>query len=79
MAVEKSLLENTLRDGFPDSNIVVVDLVGDNNHYQVTIESDLFKGKTRIAQHQMVYASIRELIKEDLHALSIITKNKDLK
>ena len=42
-----------LKEGFPDADIEINDLAGDDNHYAAKIKSSKFKGKTRVQQHQM--------------------------
>ncbi len=74
MPIEQKKLENLIADKFPDSNILVEDLAGDNNHYSVTIESSKFNGLSRIQQHQLVYQSLDGLMDEELHAMQLKTK-----
>ena len=76
MPVAKNIIEDNLQQNFPDGKIEVVDLVGDSNHYQVKITDKSFAGKTRIQQHKMVNHALKELLKEDLHAMSLITSDK---
>ncbi len=70
MAITAERLESLLQASFLDAKITIEDLAGDNDHYAVHIVSPVFAGKTRIAQHQMVYEA---LASEDIHALSIRT------
>ena len=43
-------------------------------HFKVIIESPLFKGKTMIDCHKMVYESLGELMSSHIHALALQTK-----
>ena len=74
MPIEKKKLESLIADKFPNSNILVEDLAGDNNHYSVTIESSKFNGLSRIQQHQLVYQSLDGLMDAELHAMQLKTK-----
>ena len=74
MAIEQVKLENLLKEKFPDANILVKDLAGDNNHYSVTIESKAFNGLNRVQQHQLVYQSLDGLMDSELHAMQLQTK-----
>lgn len=66
---------NMIQNGLPGSKVEVVDLVGDRNHYQVTVTSPIFEGKSLVIQHQMVYKCFGDLITSGaLHALSVVTK-----
>jgi BolA protein len=40
-------------------------------HWQLTIVSDAFRGKTPVARHRMVYEALGDLMKRDIHALKI--------
>lgn len=59
MAIKQEEIHKLLREGFPDADIEINDLAGDDNHYAAKIKSSKFKGKTRVQQHQMVYASLK--------------------
>lgn len=40
-------------------------------HYQMTIVSRQFHGKTNMARHRMVYAALSGMMHKEIHALSI--------
>ncbi len=40
-------------------------------HYHVTIVAEAFTGKTQVQRHQLVYQALGELMKQQIHALSI--------
>ena len=74
MAMAREILEGFLTEAFPESEIVLTDLAGDNDHWQAEIVSEQFRGKTRVAQHQMVYAALKGKMGGELHALALKTK-----
>lgn len=76
MAMTREKLEGFLNDAFPDAEIELVDLAGDNDHWKAVIISPQFEGKSRIAQHQMVYAALKGHMGGALHALALETKAK---
>ena len=41
------------------------------SHFSLTIESDAFTGKSRVARQRLVYAALGDLMHERVHALSI--------
>jgi BolA protein len=41
------------------------------SHWQLTIVSEAFRGKTAVARHRMVYEALGDLMKQDIHALKI--------
>lgn len=69
----RETLEGFLSEAFPDAEIVLTDLAGDNDHWQAEIISEQFRGKTRVAQHQMVYAALKGNMGGELHALALKT------
>ena len=76
MAIKQEEIHKLLREGFPDADIEINDLAGDDNHYAAKIISSKFKGKTRVQQHQMVYASLKGKMGNELHALALTTEEK---
>ena len=41
------------------------------SHWQLTIVSEAFRGKSAVARHRMVYEALGDLMKSDIHALRI--------
>ena len=41
------------------------------SHFTLRIESAAFEGKSRVERQRMVYAALRDLMRERVHALSI--------
>ncbi len=76
MAIKQEEIYSLLKEGFPDADIEINDLAGDDNHYAAKIKSSKFKGKTRVQQHQMVYASLKGKMGNELHALALTTEEK---
>jgi stress-induced morphogen len=77
MGMKGSEIEKFIRDAFPDAEIEMKDLAGDDNHWAATVKSAAFKGKSRVAQHQMVYAALKGNMGGVLHALQLTTVAKD--
>jgi len=73
MPVDRQILQTRLEQAFPDSDIKLNALVGDNDHWQVDIASSVFNGISRLAQHRMVTDAVKDL---NIHALSIKTATK---
>jgi BolA protein len=40
-------------------------------HYHVTIVAQAFEGKTLVQRHQLIYKSLGDLMKHEIHALGI--------
>ncbi len=76
MAMQADELEGLLREAFADAEITIEDLAGDGDHYRAIIRSSAFAGKSRVAQHQMVYAALKGRMGGELHALALDTAPK---
>ena len=44
---------------------------GESTHWQLTIASEAFRGKSAVARHRMVYEALGDLMQTDIHALKI--------
>lgn len=73
MAMEASEIERWIKAAFPDAFVEIKDLAGDGDHYAATVTSAAFKGKSRVQQHQMVYAALQGNMGGVLHALALTT------
>lgn len=77
MALAREDLLSLLRDAFPEAEIELIDLAGDNNHWKAVITSATFIGVNRVKQHQMVYAALKGKMdgaEGELHALALETR-----
>lgn len=63
-----------LEQKYPDADVVVIDLTGTADHWEVRVASSQFAGLSRIKQHQEVMAAFSDELKTgEVHALSIKT------
>ncbi len=46
-------------------------------HFNVTVISDKFAGKSAIQRHRMVYLAVDDLMRSEIHALSIQAQAPD--
>ena len=73
MPMSHADLEARLTAAFPDSEIVLTDLAGDNDHWKARIVSPAFKGLPRVRQHQLVNKALADVLGGTLHALALET------
>jgi stress-induced morphogen len=66
-------IERLIKSRFPDAEIQLKDLAGDNDHWAAHVVSAAFKGKSRVQQHQMVYDALGGRMGGVLHALQLTT------
>jgi stress-induced morphogen len=74
MAMDARDIERLIKEALPDARVEIRDLAGDGDHYAATVISSAFKGKTRVQQHQMVYAALKGRMGGQLHALALQTR-----
>jgi stress-induced morphogen len=73
MPMDPTEIERLIKDKFPDASVEIRDLAGDGDHYAARVESQAFKGKSRVQQHQMVYEALGGRMGGVLHALALTT------
>ena len=73
MAMDATTIETMIRQALPDATVTIEDLRGDGDHYSARVVSEAFRGKSRIQQHQMVYAALGGRMGNELHALMLQT------
>ena len=73
MAMSAGEIETLIRASLPDAQVTIEDLRGDGDHYAATVVSAAFRGKSRVQQHQMVYAALQGRMGGALHALALQT------
>lgn len=74
MPLSREAIETHIREAFPDATIELVDMAGDDDHWNLTVISNAFAGQSRIAQHKMVYAALKGHMSTTLHALQLKTQ-----
>ena len=73
MPMDASEIEHLIKARLPDAVITIQDTAGDKDHYAATIVSESFRGKSRVQQHQLVYAALKGDMGGALHALALQT------
>ncbi|MBN8892043.1 MAG: BolA family transcriptional regulator [Rhodospirillales bacterium 70-18] len=73
MAMPAGEIEALIKAALPDAQVTIEDLAGDGDHYAATVVSAAFAGKSRVQQHQIVYAALRGRMGGELHALALQT------
>ena len=77
MAMEAAEIERMIKEALPDAIVEITDLAGDGDHYKAVVTRAAFAGRTRIQQHQMVYAALQGNMGGVLHALALETRIAD--
>jgi len=69
-----------IKAALPDAVVEMTDLAGDNDHWKAVVISEAFAGKSRVAQHQLVYAALKGSMdgaQGQLHALALETRTPE--
>jgi stress-induced morphogen len=72
--IDNGSLTQLIRARIPDAVVGVVDRTGTMDHFNVTVRSKAFAGKSLIEQHQLVYGALREALADGrVHAVELKT------
>jgi stress-induced morphogen len=73
MPMPAAEIERRIKAALPDAEVEIRDLAGDGDHWAATVTSEQFRGKSRVQQHQLVYAALKGDMGGALHALALQT------
>ncbi len=73
MPMDAREIEQMIKETITDAEVTIEDLRGDGDHYAAHVVSASFAGKSRVQQHQMVYAALKGRMGNELHALALQT------
>ena len=68
--MQGSELEAIIKAGIQDAEVLVK---GEGDHFEATVVSRQFEGRSMVQQHQMVYATLGDRIGGEIHALALHT------
>lgn len=72
--IDNDSLAALIRRDLPDAEVEVYDRTGTMDHFNVTVRSSAFSGKTLIEQHQLVYGALKGALKDGrVHAVELKT------
>ncbi len=73
MPMAAAEIERMIKRLLPDAEVEITDLAGDDNHFAASVVSSAFAGKSKLQQHQLVYAALGGHMGGALHALQLTT------
>jgi stress-induced morphogen len=72
--IDNDALQDLIRTQLPDAEVGIVDRTGTMDHFNVSVRSHAFAGKTLIEQHQIVYGALKTALKDGrVHAIELKT------
>lgn len=70
-------ITDKIRAALPDARVELTDLTGTEDHWQATVISSAFAGKSLIERHRMVMAALAAEMKGPIHALTLQLRTPD--
>lgn len=64
-------IQHNIAQGIATEHLSVVG--DDGTHFEAVIVSEAFSGKSRVQRHQLVYQTLGDRMRAEIHALSIKT------
>jgi len=72
--IANAALQELIRSSLPDAEVGIVDRTGTMDHFNLTIRSRAFKGKTLLEQHRLVYGALADALRDGrVHAVELTT------
>lgn len=75
--MDQQAIIDKIRAAMPDAEVTLRDLTGTADHWEATIISSAFAGKSLMERHRLVYAALAEEMKGAIHALTLKTLTPD--
>ncbi|MFB6263803.1 MAG: BolA family protein [Bradymonadaceae bacterium] len=75
--IEPDEVVSKIQQSLQDAQVEIEDLTGTKDHYDVTVVSTDFEGKSRIEQHRLVYDALEDEMEGPIHALSLETETPE--
>ncbi|TGL57289.1 BolA family transcriptional regulator [Leptospira ognonensis] len=69
-------IQKKIENGLPGSKVEILDPYQDGVHIKAVVTYSEFAGKSLIEQHRMVYATLKDELKEEIHALALETRSE---
>lgn len=63
-----------IREKLPDARIEVRDMTGTSDHFEISVASAAFAGRSILEQHKMVFAALEGEMDKRIHAVQLKTK-----
>ncbi len=70
--MDSTTIEQMIRKGLPGAEVKVSG--NDGVHFEAHVVYESFRGKATLQRHRMVYATLGELMGNEIHALGLHTR-----
>ncbi len=69
-------IQKKIEEGLPGAKVEILDPYKDGVHIKAVVVCPEFSGKSLVEQHRMVYATLKDELKEEIHALALETRSE---
>ena len=66
-------IQALIEEGLPDCTALVRDDANDGQHFSAEVVSSAFEGLNLVKQHRLVYGTLGDHMRSDIHALALKT------
>ena len=63
-----------LKTKFAEDEVEIIDTMGNQDYYQITVTSGLFNRLSKIEQHKMVYGCLGDAVGRAIHSVTVTTR-----
>ena len=67
-------IKKMILEALPGSEVQIEDMMGTGDHFEISVQSQAFAGKSLIEQHKMIFAILRREMDDRIHAVQLKTK-----
>ncbi len=71
--IDTEKVKQKLLDALESAEVIIKNASGDGLHFEATVISKSFEGKSLLEQHTIVMGPLKELFSTSLHALALKT------
>lgn len=70
----EKLIHKLITQTLPDARIEIEDMNGTGDHFEITVVSEGFRGKSLLEQHRMIFSVLEKEMEKSIHAVKLKTK-----
>jgi stress-induced morphogen len=74
MPITPEVIRSRILAILPEATVMVRDSTGGGDHFDASVISAAFEGKSLIERHRMIYAALGDSMRTEIHALALETR-----
>ena len=68
-------IKKMIRGALPDARVEVSDMTGGGDHFEISVVSKHFAGKSLMEQHKMIFSILESEMDRRIHAVKLKTRS----